>query len=209
MLPDWLAVLTIDQRASRTSADKVDALLADLDERLPAQARLLGFERTAGDEVQGVLTDAEEAVRLTLRLAVSGDWSVGLGLGAVRTPLPSSTRAAHGEAFENARAAVERAKDTREALAVAGPRGPAAEHAEAVLRLLAAVSAKRSAAGREVAVLLAEGLTQADVAERLGITKQAVSQRAQAGLVQQELAALPAAAELLRLAGGPVVSHRS
>ncbi|GAB2672975.1 hypothetical protein GCM10027194_01120 [Thalassiella azotivora] len=195
-------VLTIDQRASRTSTDQVDSLLTALNSPALATARVLDFERTAGDEAQGVLRDPLAAVRICLDLAADGTWSTGLGLGGVRTPLPRSTRAAHGQAFELARAAVDRAKDVREGLAVEGPDPRAAADAEAVLRLLAAVVQRRSDAGREVAQLLAAGLTQTEVAERLGISKQAVSQRVLAGLVQHEHAAHPGAAALLRAAAG-------
>ena len=49
-------VLTVDQRASRSGGDRVPDLLAAL-EPLPCR---LPFRRTAGDEVQGLLTDPDD-----------------------------------------------------------------------------------------------------------------------------------------------------
>lgn len=208
-VPD-LVVLTVDQRGSRTGPDLVDELLRSLDAAALSGHLLLRFERTAGDEVQGVLSNAQVAVRLALDLAETGAWSTGVGVGPVRQPLPSSTRAAGGPAFEYAREAVERAKGTPEGVAVGGPDGEGAQHAEAVLRLLAAVALRRSEPGLEVVRLLRTGLTGTEVAARLGITKQAVSQRARAAMWAHEEQTVAAVGSLLRLAAGgrePVPGH--
>ena len=50
-------VLTVDQRASRSSPDRVPEVLRKLNGAVPT---VLGFERTAGDEFQGVLSDPDE-----------------------------------------------------------------------------------------------------------------------------------------------------
>lgn len=193
-------VITIDQRGSRRGADLVEALLVDLNGEALQPARLRDFERTAGDEVQGVLRDAAAAVDLALRLACTRSWSTGLGVGPVREPLPASTRAGAGPAFEHARDAVERAKLRSEGVAVGGPHAQAADDAEAVLQLLAALGQRRSPAGVEVVSLLAEGLTQGQAAERLGITKQAVSQRLRTALWSHEERIRPLAGRLLERA---------
>ncbi len=198
MAQPWVVVVTVDQRGSRSGPDLVEALLADLNDPRRARTRVLGFERTAGDEVQGVLGDPAAAVDLALGLAATGSWSVGLGTGAVQSPLPRSTRAARGPAFENARRAVERAKTGAEPVAVRGPDEATADQADALLQLLAAVVRRRSPAGLEVCALLAQGLTQREAAERLGVSKQAVSQRAQAALWTQEVRVRPLAARLVR-----------
>ena len=198
MQQPWVVVVTVDQRGSRSGPDLVEALLADLNDPRRAPTRVLDFERTAGDEVQGVLGDAVAAVDLALGLAATGSWSVGLGTGAVQSPLPLSTRAARGPAFENARHAVERAKSGAEPVAVRGPDEATADEADALLQLLAAVLRRRSPAGREVCELLAQGLTQREAAHRLRVSKQAVSQRAQAALWTQEARVRPLAARLLR-----------
>lgn len=198
-------VLTVDQQGSRRVGDRVEPLLEDLRVRAP-QGRagvVRGFERTVGDEVQGVLDDAEHVVDLVLHLLRTGGWSVGIGVGPVDEPLPRSTRAGSGPAFVHARAAVERAKTrTRPVpLAVEGSAPGRAADAEAVLTLLGALAMRRSPAGWAVVDALtvpgAAG-TQEAVAARLGITQQAVSQRLRAAMWAEEMAARPVAARLLR-----------
>ena len=187
-------VLTADQRSSRHGPDRVDPLL----EELAGGPRLVRpFERTAGDEVQGVVADPDAVVDLVLRLARTGQWSVGVGAGAVRQPLPRSTRAGAGPAFELARDAVQRAKRAAPRVAVSGEDRTAARHAEAVLRLLAEIVQRRTEPGWAVVDRLRDGRTQTDVATELGITKQAVSQRAQAAGWPHERDVRPAAAALL------------
>jgi hypothetical protein len=171
-------VLTVDQRDSRTTPDRIEALMQTLGAQ-PA-AYVLGFERTAGDEVQGVLDDAGTVVDVVLRLVRDGGWSVGVGVGAVRTPLPESTRAGSGPAFTEARDAVTRAKSRPYGVAVSGGEPAAARRAQAALELLSAVVARRSDLGWEAVDLAADGLNQIEAAQRLGISKQAVSQRLQA-----------------------------
>ncbi|HEY1117519.1 MAG TPA: hypothetical protein VGE43_07430, partial [Acidimicrobiales bacterium] len=77
-------VLTVDQRASRSSGDRVPDLLAAL-EPLPAR---LPFRRTAGDEVQGLLTDPAGLPAVVEQVLRSGGWRVGVGIGPVDDPLP-------------------------------------------------------------------------------------------------------------------------
>ena len=173
-----MIVITIDQRRSRTGPDKVNALLSRLAKDFSV---LRGFERTAGDEIQGVLENGIVAVDLALTVASTGEWSVGIGVGKVELPLPAQTRAGRGEAFEYAREAVERAKKSSGSLAVAGA-GAHAGRIEAELQLIAMTNARRSEPSRAAGTLVAQGLTQQEVAARLGISQQAVSQRLASGL---------------------------
>jgi hypothetical protein len=171
-------VLTVDQRHSRRTADRVEALLRDLAARAPELAR--PFERTAGDEVQAVVARPEVVVDLALMLVRDRAWSVGIGVGSVDEPLPASTRAGSGPAFNLARAAVTAAKTRSTGLAVAGADEAAARRAQTALDLVAALLQRRTDRGVEAAALARQGLTQLEVARRLGVTKQAVSQRLQA-----------------------------
>jgi hypothetical protein len=178
-------VLTLDQRSSRTRTDEVPVLLDTLAE--VSAAAVLAFERTVGDEVQGVLTDAAGAVEAVARVLRLGGWNVGVGVGEVDEPLPSSTREGRGAAYHRAREAVTRAKSAPHRLTVVGaPRDPEAEALETVLGLWAGLVERRSDRGWEVHDLLKDGLTHAEAAERLGISASAVSQRAHAaGLVDE------------------------
>ncbi|MYR05652.1 hypothetical protein GTV32_04695 [Gordonia sp. SID5947] len=189
-------VLTVDQRGSRRDIDRVDALLD-----MVSHADLVRpFERTAGDEVQAVADDAAVVAKLGVTLAADGHWSVGIGVGPVRLPLPASTRAGRGPAFEYAREAVESAKSQRIPLSVQGPDDIWAGHAQTAARLLADVVAGRSDAGAEAVRLMDTGVTQVDGAARLGISPQAMSQRLRSARWDIEEDAYHLLAELLRRA---------
>jgi hypothetical protein len=199
-------VLTVDQQGSRRVGDRVDDVLVRLGRWQTARTGVLRpFERTVGDEVQAVLDDADAVVDAVLALLRWGGWSVGIGAGSVDEPLPETARAGSGPAFVLARSAVERAKTrTRPVpLAVEGADPTAAADAEAVLTLLGVLAERRTASGWEVIDAVAGGrTTQERVAEQLGITQQAVSQRLRTALWAEEQAARPTAARLLLRAEG-------
>lgn len=194
-------VLTVDQRHSRRTRDRVDALLRDL----AARADLVRpFERTAGDEVQAVLDRPEAVVDLALLLVREQRWSVGVGAGPVDEPLPASTRAGSGPAFVRARAAVTAAKTRTTCLAVVGGDDVSARRAQTALDLVAALLQRRTARGAEAVALAREGLNQLEVAGRLGVSKQAVSQRLQAADWHLEVPGRELASHLLSGADGTV-----
>jgi hypothetical protein len=192
-------VLTVDQRASRRGPDRVADMLPRLNDTVPT---VLGFERTAGDEFQGVLAAAEDVVDVVLDLVRSGGWSIGVGAGAIQSPLPSSTRAAAGPAFLSARRAVDAAKTRSTRLAVRGAVPADAGDAQAVLSALAVVIQRRSEQAWEAITLVGGGRTQAEAAATLGITRQAVGQRLAAGLWDLERDLRPTAIRLLTRAAG-------
>ncbi|SDE60016.1 hypothetical protein SAMN05660485_01243 [Blastococcus fimeti] len=192
-------VLTVDQRASRRTPDRVADVLTRLEGSVPV---LLGFERTAGDEFQGVLEEPDVVVDVVLGLLREGTWSVGVGAGPVQTPLPTSTRAAAGQAFLAARRAVDAAKQRPARVAVRGAVAADAEDAQAVFGALAVVIERRSPQAWEAIGLVGEGRTQAEAAAELGISRQAVGQRLAAGLWELERELRPTAARLLARAAG-------
>ncbi len=185
-----LFVVTADQRHSRRGPDRVPEALAAV-ASLPPGDVLLPFERTAGDEVQGLLGTAAGVTAVVGRLVRLGDWRIGVGVGAVEWPLPGSTRAARGTAYLAARSAVEEARGRAPAIAlrdgdlpVGGPdvhgreRSGAAWRAESALMLWGALLARRTPEGWEVADLLDAGLSTTAAARALGISASAASQRA-------------------------------
>ncbi|MGC4174091.1 hypothetical protein [Demequina sp.] len=198
-------VITADQRASTRTGEHVD----ELAERLRPWFRrwaghvALPLERTVGDEVQTVLTSADAALDLSLTLLRAMDWSVGVGAGAVDEPLGESARASSGAAFVAARKAVEQAKLKSEPvpLVVVGSHAGASEAATAVAQLLGALVRRRSDAGWEVADLLEDGVTQREVAAKLGVSDQAVSQRVASAMIDEERRARPVAIRLIDAAG--------
>jgi hypothetical protein len=192
-------VLTVDQRASRRGPDRVADVLGRLNSAVPT---VLGFERTAGDEFQGVVADPDTVVDVVLQLVRLGGWSIGVGAGPVQTPLPPSTRAGAGPAFLSARRAVDAAKQRPARLAVRGAVPAEAADAQAVLTALAVVVDRRSEQAWEAIALVDAGRTQADAATELGISRQAVGQRLAAGLWDLERELRPTAAHLLARAAG-------
>ena len=195
-------VLTVDQRASRRGGDRVESALV----ALSAVETVLAFERTAGDEFQGVVDDPATVVDIVVRLLRLGGWSIGVGAGSVHTPLPSSTRAGSGPAFLCARRAVDAAKQRPTRLAVRGAVPAEAGDAQTVLSALAVVVGRRSRQAWEAIDLVVDGRTQAEAAGTLGISRQAVGQRLAAGLWDLEEDLRPTVCRLLARAEGHAVS---
>ena len=219
-------VMTIDQRGSTGDIDRVPGLL----EGLSALSTAGRFERSVGDEVQGVVERADEVVEIALHALRSGRWYVGIGVGEVDLPLPASPREGSGPAFVAARSAVDRAKgaaahvplavvagrDRRRANAAttaadgaSGSQGArACANAEAVLRLIGRLVQDRTAAQWKVVDVLrsvrqdTHGThgSQKIAAQKLGITEQSVSRAVLRSGWQEEWAARPAAELLLTLA---------
>jgi DNA-directed RNA polymerase specialized sigma24 family protein len=104
-------VITADQIDSRNDRDRAGEMIAQLTADL-GQAFSLPADQTSGDEIQILMPTARAAVTTILALHRSGFWSIGLGVGSVRLPLPVATRQATGGAFIAARTAVTRAKKT-------------------------------------------------------------------------------------------------
>lgn len=188
-------VLTIDQQGSRSSTDRIPDLLGLL-RHVPT---ILPWERSVGDEAQGVVAHAPDVVEAVLACLRDGGWYVGIGIGEVEQPYPESSREGRGSAFVSARKAVERAKKTgdRAPVAVEGPEGSA--EAEGVLALLGRHIMARSEAEWRILDLLQPDTrgTQTAVARALGISPQAVSKAAARAAWQEELAVRPAVARLL------------
>ena len=207
---DRMFVLTVDQRNSRRGTDRIEALLAWVTARDEAFVRQ--FERTAGDEVQGILSRPGDVVSLVLALVRQDAWSVGVGVGAVNEPLPASTRAGSGPAFNLARDAVTAAKSRRAAwrcrrppmpLRTAGADRPGPGGRAACTR--------RTDRGGEAAALARPGAQAARDRPAVGVTKQAVSQRLRAAEWHLEARRPRAASQLLSVADGRVggCDHRS
>jgi hypothetical protein len=168
-------VVTADQKHSRTAADRVPALLADLQLRTRnGTGTSRPFERTAGDEVQGLLDDPAVVVEVVVTL-LRGGWWVGIGVGAVEEPLPDTARAGRGPAYLAARQAVESAKAAPAGICVSG--GEAARRAEAAAWLLGTLLARRTPQGWQVVDLVSQGAKGVEAAAKLGISPQAVSSR--------------------------------
>ena len=195
-------VITADQIDSRHDRDRASDMIADLMHR-HAEAFTLPPDQTAGDEIQLLVGTAVDAFAVVLDLHRTGFWSVGVGVGPVRIPLPASTRQATGDAFIAARAAVTRAKRTEARFALDTPPAPAqpgtstGAEVEALMTMLLLLRQRRSSEGWEAVDLLESGLAQTDIARTLGISTAAVSQRVKSAQWKVERAAHPALVRLL------------
>lgn len=212
-------VLTVDQRDSRHHPDAVEAAVTALDDlttagppgpapaptqdreraSLPLSTR---FERTVGDELQGAVSDGLSVVWSILTLMDQTAWHIGIGVGALPDPLPISVRSAGGPIFWAARSAVEQAKhDDTVVVVVAAAEDPdaagRAAEATGTAQLLLDLVTRRSTSGREAVRLARAGLNQAEIAERLQVTRQAVGQRLAAARWPLEQRAVPVLASLL------------
>ncbi|TQJ35985.1 MarR family transcriptional regulator [Arthrobacter sp. SLBN-122] len=223
-------VMTIDQRGSTGDQDRVPALLGQVSRlELPESGHPL-FDRSVGDEVQGVVRDPSTVVEIALHALREGRWYVGIGVGSVSLPPGASPREGTGTAFVAARKAVELAKGAGSQVplsVVAGimaretRRGtPAGEgvqacaNAEAVLRLLGRLVQDRTEAQWRVVDALrrlaADGQgagrhgSQKRVALELGISEQSVSRTLLRAGWQEEWAARPAVSMLLGFADSQV-----
>lgn len=193
--------LTVDRRGSRSQAGSLDmaAHRDQLQTQLPAP--VLRWQVSAGDELQALYADAGPTLSAALHLADTGLWHVGLGIGAVDTPVPATVNEATGSAFVNARTAVEASKSVAADTAVRGPQEDAmSHHANALLALLVALRRRRTDTAREAAALADDGWTQQRIAEELEITQSSVSRRLATALWQEERAAREVLVDILRRA---------
>lgn len=193
-------VVTIDQRGSRDADDLVPGLLEALAE-IPCAA---AFERTAGDEVQGLLTEPA-AVRRALLVALrGGQWHCGVGAGEVDDDsYASGTRAGRGPAYLAARDAVEAAKGLSSSVAVRVPAAATSEavawaaDCEAVWGLTAPLVLDRTEAQWRVVDAVDRSPTQAAAAHELDITPASVTGALRLSRIREERAAYHALDRLL------------
>lgn len=200
-------VITADQVDSRRRDDAAGST-RDRINREHGSALLLPADRNAGDEIQMLTDDPAATLDLVLELTRDQRWSVGLGSGDVRLPLPAATREASGTAFFAARDAVNDAKKRQTRFAIkaqhvgdadASEKGAAdAATIEALIDLLLVIRGRRTVAGWELYDLLRQGMTQQDAAARLSISPPAASSRASAANIRIEQAAVPALTKLLQ-----------
>ncbi|AWB81886.1 MarR family transcriptional regulator [Corynebacterium yudongzhengii] len=143
----------------------------------------LGVEDiTARVDSPSALTD------LIMALLSDGNWAIGIGIDSPVWCEEAATKAVGTRA-----GAVHVRADTS---------GTEAFDIEATFALLAHVLAKRTLEGREATSLMRRGLNQNEAAAKLGISKQAMSQRLQAAGWSAESAGWQLAVHLLALAEG-------
>lgn len=191
-------------RTSRGGTDPVPALL----EALEGVTLALPAERTVGPDLLALASRADAALDAVLRAREEGDWRIGLGIGAVRRPLPGSVREIEGPAVVAAQEAVRAARRERSATSVPihvraadGRHRETAQDAEAVLGLIGWIVRSRNRGQWQAVRALREdpAATQARLAESLGVTQQTVSRAVKTSGWREESAAHPLASRLLSM----------
>lgn len=201
-------VIIADQIGTSADTDRVVGVLATLVERFGPEYALPP-ERTAGDQLHAMTADATTALATVLHLLRSPHWRVGVGIGTVRQPLPAGIREANGPAFPSARAAIDLAtrRPSRFAMIGTGPASARAEQLGALIDLLLTHRARWSAPGWQLHDLIDAGLTQAEAADRLGVTPQAMSKRARSAGLRIDTDARRALGGLLAELGATVEAN--
>ncbi|MGV8876193.1 MAG: DNA-binding protein [Rhodoglobus sp.] len=190
-------VITADQRNSRRTPDAVAETLNLLNTQ-HAGDLALPAERTAGDEVQMLVHSAHAVLTIALKLSRTQQWSIGIGIGAVPQPYGTTVRATSGDAFIAARNAIDRAKKSQAKCAIESePFNALAANCDPLLELLILLRNRRTPNGWQLYDLLGSGITQAQAAEKLGISPQSASQRALVAGLRTEENSVAALANIL------------
>lgn len=152
--------------------------------------------------VRALTPSPRAALETVLHLARARQWRVGLGIGAVRTPLPATMRDASGPGVVAAHDALGAAARRASRCAIRGEGTSPVEPLGPLLDLLLAHRERWSKQGWQLHDLLEAGRTaaggrQADAAQALGITPQAVSKRARAAGLRVDAEARTALTQLL------------
>lgn len=201
-------VMIMDQQRSRDEQeDRVPGLVATLN-GIARDDLIMPFQRTIGDECEGVLRDAREIGRLVAAIARSQRWWIGIGVGTIDGVAPDS-RDVSGEAFGIARDMVERAKrrtrrgDARKLrkpwpIRFAGSGDTNRDDAiESCLAAIHMIVTERSPREAEISQLLAAGeLDQRHLSAILGISQPAISKAISRAHWDQEQALIRAVATM-------------
>src|SRR5437588_8992717 len=142
------------------------------------KAVLARFVITLGDECQGIVHDATALPDLLWRFDEfeSRQLRVGIGCGVLYTPVGRDAINIDGPALHRARAAIERAKKDQLLGGVFDGFGKNNDEVfNGFARLLRHHRSSLSDQQREVIAYLRRALNQTQTAEKMGITKQAVS----------------------------------
>lgn len=138
------------------------------------------FAITLGDEFQGLLTTSTLLPDLIWQIEEKfSDRQVrlGIGVGALDTPLQEYAINIDGPALHAARDAIEAAKKSNLLGGVFSGMGSLDEVLNGIARLLWFQRSNWTRAQRTIANLLRKGMMQSEVAERLGISRQVVSKQ--------------------------------
>jgi RNA polymerase sigma factor (sigma-70 family) len=165
------------RRAPAASSEWLRRLCAEL-EGVYGPDRLAPFAFTQGDELQGLLRPTADPLRGVLHASLHAEarpmrWAVVRGV-VERGSGPATERG--GEAYVHARGLIDLARRQRDGLLMVTGREPAdtllADLAPVLAELLEGLSTRQRTVAR---LALLDGLRQAEVAERLDVSRATVS----------------------------------
>ncbi|MBV9110174.1 MAG: hypothetical protein JO306_12255 [Gemmatimonadetes bacterium] len=168
-------------RSERSKLQSALELLMDrLNERF-AHAIAARFTVTLGDEFQGLLSSPDpipDVLHLVEHTLDPVRVRAGIGLGSLATPLKPTAIGMDGPAFHSARYAIDTARKSKLLGGVfAGFSDTHDEILNGYARILWYHRSQWSPGQREVAARLWEGKSQTEVAQELGVSRQAVHAR--------------------------------
>ncbi len=135
------------------------------------------FLLTLGDEFQGLLHSVAASYRVVRRfeeLMAPVEFSFGIGVGTLSTPLKPEALGMDGEAFHRARSALQNAKKSRRSI-LYDLDSPALGLLNALIGLMEHERRRMTKRQQQIMLLLEETEHQATVARRLRISQPAVS----------------------------------
>ncbi len=184
--PQYLAFIADMVRSRELSSAKravvqkhFQELVATLN-RQYRQSLASKFAITLGDEFQGLLTTSTVIPDLIWQIEEKfpdRHLRVGMGMGSLDTALQEYAINIDGPALHSARDAIEAAKKGNLLGGVFSGIGSLGEALNGIARLLWFQRSNWTKAQRTIANLLQKGMTQSEVAERLGISRQVVSKQ--------------------------------
>jgi SatD family protein len=204
MVVYMLAVLNIDQRKSRGAPEnRADEWAAALNEQYRDEL-MRPFDLTVGDEIQAVTAAPHAILEILLGGIKNQAWWLGVGIGEVETPLQETAARSRGQAFYNAREAVEAAKRSHHGFAVRAEDDRIASDLQTILELLAFLIRRRGHDPKrwQAVELARKGASTVRIGKALGITQQAASKRLRNAGFYEEIAGRELTERLLRQALG-------
>lgn len=181
-----VCVITIDLQKSRKLEDraeiqlKIFKLLQMLNEKFKNDI-LANFTMTLGDEFQGVLKTPKQALDVFNigKDALATKIYCGIGLGTITTAVSKNPSEMDGPAFHNSRNALEEAKREKTELVIKTGDRDLDKTVNVIMQLILHIKNRQTIKQKEVITYLEENpnITQAEIAKKFRISKQAVSKK--------------------------------
>jgi DNA-binding CsgD family transcriptional regulator len=159
-------------RVQQRFADAITAINREFKKEIASK-----FLLTLGDEFQGLLHSVSGSYRLVCRfqdLMAPVEFSFGIGVGTLSTPLKPEALGMDGEVFHRARAALEKARKSKRDI-LYDLDSPSLDLLNALVGLIGHERRRMTARQRQILRLMEETERQETVARRLRISQPAVS----------------------------------